>query len=50
MELSFNDKITGELQNYSFKLNLICLLVKNYCVTDNKTFEKLFFKSFDLLF
>ena len=44
MELSFNDKITGKLQNYSFKLNWICLLVKNnYFVTDDKTFEKLFF-------
>ena len=42
MELSFNDKITGKLQNYSFKLNWICLLVKNYNVTDHKTFEKLF--------
>ena len=25
MEFSFNDKITGKLQNYSFKLNWICL-------------------------
>ena len=37
MELSFNDKITSKLQNYSFKLNWICLPVKNYNVTDNKT-------------
>ena len=43
MELCFNDKITGKLQNYSIKLNWICLPVKNYNVTDNKTFEKLFF-------
>ena len=43
MELSVNDKITGKLQNNSLKLNWICLLVKNYNVTDNKTFEKLFF-------
>ena len=50
MELSFNDKITGKLQKYSLKLNWICLLVKNYNVTDNKTFEKLFSLSFDLLF
>ena len=50
MELSFNDKIIGKLQNYHFKLNWICLPVKNYCVTDNKTFERLFSLSFDLLF
>ena len=42
MKLSFNDKITGKLKNYSFKLNWICLVVKNYNVTDNKTFERLF--------
>ena len=29
MELSFNNKIIGKLQNYSFKLNWIYLLVKN---------------------
>ena len=43
MELSFNDKITGKLQNNHFKLHWICLPVKNYNVTDNKTVEKLFF-------
>ena len=43
MELSVNDKITGKLQNYSLKLNWICLLVKNNFVTDNKTCEILFF-------
>ena len=32
MELSFNEKITSKLQNYSFKLNWICLPVKNYNV------------------
>ena len=49
MELHFNDKITGKLQTYSFKLNWIYIPVKNYYFTDNKTFGKLFFQSFDLL-
>ena len=44
MELSFNDKITSKLQNYSFKLNWICLLVKNNYLQTTKHLKNCSFK------
>ena len=44
MELSFNDKITGKLQNNHFKLIWICLLVKNNCYKQQNIWKTVLLK------